>query len=88
MKSQSNCQNETCLELKYCERCGGLWFRECGDPRVYCDRCLLALDELPAQPKLPPLVRFPKQRIPGEDDEELDVHDIDASSWPATGGVA
>jgi len=27
------------LELKYCERCGGLWFRRKGDPRVYCQPC-------------------------------------------------
>jgi len=27
------------LELKYCERCGGLWFRRKGDPWVYCQPC-------------------------------------------------
>jgi hypothetical protein len=27
------------LELKYCERCGGLWLRERGTGRVYCAVC-------------------------------------------------
>ena len=27
------------VELKYCERCGGLWFREKGTPGVYCGAC-------------------------------------------------
>jgi hypothetical protein len=28
------------LELKYCERCGGLWFRRKGEYAVYCGPCL------------------------------------------------
>lgn len=27
------------VELKYCERCGGLWFREKGTTGVYCAEC-------------------------------------------------
>lgn len=27
------------MELKYCERCGGLWLRTCGSERVYCGAC-------------------------------------------------
>jgi hypothetical protein len=27
------------VELKYCERCGGLWFREKGKSGVYCGGC-------------------------------------------------
>jgi hypothetical protein len=27
------------VELKYCERCGGLWFREKGKVGVYCAAC-------------------------------------------------
>jgi len=36
------------LELKYCERCGGLWVRECGAGVVYCDHCQRSVAELPA----------------------------------------
>lgn len=27
------------MELKYCERCGGLWLRARGDAGVYCKVC-------------------------------------------------
>jgi hypothetical protein len=36
------------LELKYCERCGGLWFRPQGGQEVYCAKCANAIRELPA----------------------------------------
>ncbi len=36
------------LELKYCERCGGLWLRPQGGEAVYCARCQETIAELPA----------------------------------------
>ena len=35
------------LELKYCERCGGLWLRIVGMPEVYCASCALQVSDLP-----------------------------------------
>jgi hypothetical protein len=35
------------LDLKYCERCGGLWLRPSGTDTPYCAACLLALAEMP-----------------------------------------
>ena len=32
------------LELKYCERCGGLWLRRKGDAQVHCESCLRCLE--------------------------------------------
>ena len=32
-------QEENSVELKYCERCGGLWLRRPGQDVVYCERC-------------------------------------------------
>lgn len=32
-------QGESRVELKYCERCGGLWLRRPGHEVVYCERC-------------------------------------------------
>jgi len=32
-------QEEIAMELKYCERCGGLWLRRQGQDVVYCGRC-------------------------------------------------
>ena len=34
------------LELKYCERCGGLWFRRTGESEVYCQLCALQWSEV------------------------------------------
>jgi hypothetical protein len=35
------------LELKYCERCGGLWLRPQGGDAVYCAPCERDIAELP-----------------------------------------
>jgi len=34
------------LELKYCERCGGLWLRRKGEADVYCEPCSLQWQEV------------------------------------------
>jgi hypothetical protein len=36
------------LELKYCERCGGLWMRVWGTEDVYCPSCAPQMSDLPA----------------------------------------
>jgi hypothetical protein len=36
------------LELKYCERCGGLWMRTQGTEDVYCPSCAVQMLDLPA----------------------------------------
>ena len=46
------------LELKYCERCGGLWLRTHGTGDLYCPACAGEMLELPAargrrRPRLP-----------------------------------
>lgn len=48
------------LELKYCERCGGLWLRQPGSNAVYCRTCLLVLAEFPTV--RPPSRRNGKRR--------------------------
>jgi Zn-finger nucleic acid-binding protein len=37
------------LELKYCERCGGLWLRLQGSGDVYCDSCAKQVAGLPVR---------------------------------------
>ena len=32
------------LELKYCERCGGLWLRARGAAAIYCNACVEAME--------------------------------------------
>jgi len=39
------------VELKYCERCGGLWLRECGEGAVYCNDCAGKVADLPLPKK-------------------------------------
>jgi hypothetical protein len=47
------------LELKYCERCGGLWLRQRGTGGVYCGACTSEIPEFPlcgrrtSRPRLP-----------------------------------
>ncbi len=36
------------VDLKYCERCGGLWLRTRGAAAVYCSPCGREMAELPA----------------------------------------
>jgi hypothetical protein len=36
------------LELKYCERCGGLWLRRRGSAGVYCKPCHFIMAEYPS----------------------------------------
>jgi hypothetical protein len=53
------------LELKYCERCGGLWFRLQSSPEVYCASCAIAMVDvaLPSKSRRRP-------RLPVRDDFE------------------
>jgi len=43
-----NTTSELSFELKYCERCGGLWLRPAGGGQTYCVACGRAMAELPA----------------------------------------
>lgn len=54
------------LELKYCERCGGLWLRIKGKDDVYCATCALRIVELPA-----PTRRRVTPRLPISDRTEI-----------------
>ncbi len=44
-------QNYVELELKYCERCGGLWLRRRGMQNVYCASCVPRMAEFPVPRK-------------------------------------
>ncbi len=34
------------FELKYCERCGGLWLRRCNVLAIYCSPCARQMEEI------------------------------------------
>jgi len=40
-------EGETLVELKYCERCGGLWLRPRGCAGVHCASCSACLAAMP-----------------------------------------
>jgi Zn-finger nucleic acid-binding protein len=42
------------VELKYCERCGGLWLRPRGTDGVYCSGCRVRLEAMPDPGEAPP----------------------------------
>jgi len=46
--------SEVHVELKYCERCGGLWLRPEGTDGVYCASCGACLEALPNPGEAPP----------------------------------
>lgn len=47
MKKNSNTDGKMSLELKYCERCGGLWLRPAGGGQIYCASCAKQIAEMP-----------------------------------------
>jgi hypothetical protein len=51
--------NEEALELKYCERCGGLWLRPVGGGQIYCAPCSHEMSELPPSSNEPDDARMP-----------------------------
>jgi DNA-directed RNA polymerase subunit RPC12/RpoP len=54
-------QEEVAMELKYCERCGGLWLRPQGGDGVYCPGCYLRMAALPRPTMRPrPGPRLPR----------------------------
>jgi Zn-finger nucleic acid-binding protein len=63
---------EASLELKYCERCGGLWLRPPGSGQIYCTTCFRAIAELP-----PSSVDVKKRRKNRREDREFVNFEID-----------
>ena len=77
------------LELKYCERCGGLWLRPVGGGQIYCVGCGRAMAELPpssyevVNPRVP---RGPKRGGGSEGFEEYEGEaetDVDVAGGAA-----
>jgi len=57
------------VELKYCERCGGLWLRPCGSSRVFCASCAPKMAALEIPEGEPLQVTFPMPVDDGGDFE-------------------
>jgi hypothetical protein len=89
MKAGTTSMNELSLELKYCERCGGLWLRPVGSGQIYCADCGRAMAELPpascqlGNARVPRGPRWAANRWETDDYDEEEGTDEDAA-----GGVA
>lgn len=88
-KSEST--NELCLELKYCERCGGLWLRPVGSGQMFCARCAGEMAEPPARPQELTYPKLPRGRRPLLDENEdgnLEARGVDTRiNNTSVGGV-
>ena len=91
-KSESSSADESSLELKYCERCGGLWLRPTGGGQIYCVACATALGDLPPASyqaesrRNPQMPQGPRWGV-DENDEKSCEQDCDFD-FDAAGGVA
>jgi uncharacterized Zn finger protein (UPF0148 family) len=86
--SKESDKNTIRMELKYCERCGSLWLRECGAGVVYCSSCQAEVAELPAPKKKPERVKVPVRRHTVVEDYGFAGADEDEMDLEAAGGAA
>lgn len=87
MKTEKiNPMNELSLELKYCERCGGLWLRPVGGCQIYCVTCGRDIAQLPPASHEPGRPRVPQG--PQWGDDCLGYEDEEGMDLDASGGVA
>jgi ribosomal protein L37AE/L43A len=80
-------KNEVRVELKYCERCGTLWMRECGSGIIYCNGCQTDVTELPMLKKKPQTVKLGMGQRPAIDDFTFDASE-EQSPKRTRGGAA
>jgi hypothetical protein len=81
-------KKEVRVELKYCERCGGLWLRECGTGEVYCGTCRTQIADLPIPKKKPQRVGLPVRRTSVVEGCRFKNKNDDALDMKAAGGMA
>ncbi len=87
MKARKRTESEeSSLELKYCERCGGLWLRPVGGGQIYCTICARAMAELP--PPSTEVNRKVRRRKDWEAEEEFEGYTIGEIETNEAGGVA
>jgi Zn-finger nucleic acid-binding protein len=56
--------HEVQVEIKYCERCGGLWLRRVGSQEAYCFACVPIMREIARpRPKADTTPRWIRERL-------------------------
>ncbi|MFZ0321947.1 MAG: hypothetical protein WAL56_22670 [Candidatus Sulfotelmatobacter sp.] len=88
MRAKTIATSELSLELKYCERCGGLWLRPVGGPEIYCMNCARAMAELPPASHEEGRARVPRGPKLGNGDGLKGYAAKNGIDMDAAGGVA
>lgn len=78
---------EGSLELKYCERCGGLWLRPVGGGQIYCTICAQAIAELPPPSTEASRTRG-RRRKSLDFNEEFEAYSLEEIDLDSVGGAA
>jgi hypothetical protein len=88
-ETESTSANEFQFELKYCERCGGLWLRPVGGGQTYCVACGRAMAQLPPASRKLETAELPQGPLWGFDDADFEGYEEDEDvDLDAAGGVA
>jgi hypothetical protein len=83
---KSSSANEMQFELKYCERCGGLWLRPVGGGQIYCAACGRAMSQMPPASKEVGRAKLPEGPRYGGDEDDFEGdegEDLDAAGGGA-----
>jgi hypothetical protein len=89
MVARGNRENELQFELKYCERCGGLWLRPVGGGQIYCVGCGREIAQLPPMSKKGEIANVPEGPRWGVDGADVAGHEEDEGvDLDAVGGVS
>jgi Zn-finger nucleic acid-binding protein len=79
---------EVQFELKYCERCGGLWLRPMRGEQIYCGACWSEMKKLPPVSHRAESTRVPKEPRWYGDRAEFEGYEEDEKLDLEAGGVA
>lgn len=80
--------NDESLELKYCERCGGLWLRPVSSGQIYCVACSREMAQLPPSSSAPERERVPRKQRSQVDDSGGEGYRTDMINLEPLGGLA
>jgi Zn-finger nucleic acid-binding protein len=88
-KAKASSTKEMKFELKYCERCGGLWLRPVGGEQIYCTACWREMAQLPrASWERAGVEAARMPRGPRWDDKDFEDEGDEGVDLDAAGGVA
>ena len=88
-KAKDQSRQEERLELKYCERCGGLWLRPVGGGQIYCVACGREMAQLPPASREPETAQLPRgPRWAADDGDRDDFEGDEDRDLDASAGVA